>query len=104
MTETGTTLGRRLRAARALAGLEQAEIADLIGSSRSTVSNWERGVAEPPATYFVLWALATGQPLEWLAEGCARRDSNPQPSDLYPGDDALEVEHQLLLLVEAVAL
>ncbi len=64
-----------------------------LGVARTTVSAWETGKTEPSATNFVRWAHETGQPLEWLAEGvvCARRDSNPQPSDLYLGPLALGV-------------
>lgn len=35
---------------------------------RSTISNWERGLAEPQVSHFVRWARITGQPLEWFAE------------------------------------
>jgi transcriptional regulator with XRE-family HTH domain len=106
MVENPTwTLAERMVRSRLLAGVDQAVIAERLGVARTTVSAWETGRTEPSATNFVLWAEITGQPIEWLAEGvmCARRDSNPQPSDLYPGDDAIEVEHQLLLLAEAVA-
>lgn len=79
------TLSERLRRSRLLAGLEQKDVAAALGVNRATVSLWETGKSEPSATNFVLWAQATGQPIEWLAEGvmCARRDSNPQPSGLY---------------------
>ena len=69
LNDTGLGLAKRLRAARIIADLDQAGIAERIGVSRQTVSNWERGLAEPGATYFVRWAKETGQPLEWLAEG-----------------------------------
>jgi transcriptional regulator with XRE-family HTH domain len=84
MVENPTwTLAERLRRSRLLAGLDQREIAERLGIARQTVSLWEIGKTEPSATNFVRWAEETGQPLEWLAEGvkCARRDSNPQPSD-----------------------
>jgi len=63
------TLTDRLRKSRLLAGLEQAEIAAALGVARNTVSNWEHGRSEPPASAFVRWSRATGVPLEWLAEG-----------------------------------
>jgi transcriptional regulator with XRE-family HTH domain len=63
------TLVDRLKYARLLAGLEQAEIAARLGVARTTVSAWETGRTEPSATNFVRWAHVTGQPLEWLAEG-----------------------------------
>jgi transcriptional regulator with XRE-family HTH domain len=100
VNDTTRTLPERLRVSRLMAGLEQGDVAQRLGVARTTVSTWERGLTEPSATNFVLWAEITGQPLEWLAEGvlCARRDSNPQPSDW----ESIEVEHQLLLLAEAV--
>ncbi len=63
------TLLDRLKYARLLAGMEQAEIAARLGVARTTVSAWETGRTEPSATNFVRWAHVTGQPLEWLAEG-----------------------------------
>jgi transcriptional regulator with XRE-family HTH domain len=66
------TLADRLRRARLLAGLEQAELAQKVGASRASISNYETGKAQPTATVFVLWAEATGQTLEWLAEGIVR--------------------------------
>lgn len=65
---TGMVLAKRLRAARLLADLEQAEIAKLVGVARTTVSAWEQGRTEPSATYFVRWAQVTHQPLDWFAE------------------------------------
>lgn len=87
------TLVDRLRKSRLLADLDQGQLAEAIGVSRNTVSNWETGRSEPSATFFIRWAQATGVTLDWLAEGvnakppplsrrgfqlmCARRDSNP---------------------------
>lgn len=101
-----TTLPEILRATRALSGLSSREIAPMIGVSAAAVTRWERGETEPSVTQFLLWAQATRQPAQQLLDGldvtCATRDSNPQPSDLYP--DALDVEYELLCTVEAVAL
>ncbi|WP_130506913.1 helix-turn-helix domain-containing protein [Microterricola gilva] len=63
------TLVDRLRKSRLLAGMEQADLAELIGVSRNSVSNYENGKTELSATTFVRWAAATGVSLEWLAEG-----------------------------------
>jgi transcriptional regulator with XRE-family HTH domain len=77
------TLGERLAWARKLAGLDQTEMGKRIGASRPSISLYERGDREPSFSQVVIWANESGQPLEWLAAGveCARRDSNPQPSD-----------------------
>ena len=76
-------LWARLSLSRRVAGLTQTEMGKLVGASRPTVHLWENGVREPSFSQVVRWANESSQPLEWLAEGveCARRDSNPQPSD-----------------------
>ena len=52
--------GDRLRLARVKAGLEQGEIAEILGVSASTVSNWEHGRTRPRHPFIVAWAQATG--------------------------------------------
>lgn len=87
MTSTQTTLrvpefdvSDRLRKARETAGYDQAELADLIGVSRETVGNYERGRTRPRKIVMNAWALATGVPVEWLRDGWAPRGSNPEPT------------------------
>ncbi|NHP16001.1 helix-turn-helix transcriptional regulator [Rhodococcus sp. IC4_135] len=86
----------RLRIAREEAGLDQTELADSIGISRTSVSNAESGRSMPRKVVFNAWALVTGVPVKWLLEGTTenphpegpdggsllpRLDSNQQPSD-----------------------
>jgi transcriptional regulator with XRE-family HTH domain len=90
----------RLRKAMDVSGLSVQDMADYLDSSRNTISRWINGVREPKLSIMRLWALRTGVPLEWIVTGelkakspspggdglsdpaeCARRDSNPQPSD-----------------------
>ena len=59
-------LGERLAFCRERRGLKQAELADELGVSRGSVSNWERGKGEPGATVAARWAELTGVPVEWL--------------------------------------
>lgn len=80
INDTGVGLAKRMKAARILAGLDQAQIAERVGVARQTVSGWERGLSEPSATYFVRWAKATGQPLEWLADGVVRPEGFEPPA------------------------
>lgn len=89
------TVADRLRKAREVAGLEQAELARDIDVARQTVGNYERGAVQPRRIVLKAWALRTGVPLEWLETGKAnprqggpdggsalpRLDSNQQPSD-----------------------
>ncbi len=77
--DTALGLARRLRAARLLADLEQADMADRIGVARTTVSAWETGRTEPSASHFVAWSQITGQPLDWFAEGVQVRPEGFEP-------------------------
>lgn len=74
MNDTELSFGKRLRTSRLLADLDQEDMAKLLGVARSTVSGWERGLAEPNATHFVIWAQLTRQPLEWFADGIDTSD------------------------------
>lgn len=99
--ETGTvpawTMPDRLRKAREHAGLHQTELAAALGISRASISNYESGRTSPPRPTLMVWAMRCGVPLSWLEDDeprsavpagdhsqslRARRDSNPQPSDL----------------------
>ncbi|MGW0052090.1 helix-turn-helix transcriptional regulator [Nocardia nova] len=89
------TLAHRLRIARETAGLDQGQLAELMGVSRNSVGNAESGKHTPRKILINAWALATGVPAYWLETGNphpggpdggiftmrARRDSNSQPSD-----------------------
>lgn len=59
----------RLRIAREFAGLEQKELADLIGVSRNTVGNAETGGVKPRRITLNAWALACGVPVSWILTG-----------------------------------
>ncbi|QDH92483.1 immunity repressor [Gordonia phage Dmitri] len=68
----------RLRIAREWAGLEQSELADLIGISRQSVSKAESGKTEPRRITLNAWALATGVPVSWLRNGEAPGNNGPE--------------------------
>lgn len=59
----------RLRIAREYAGLEQDELAALIGVSRNTVGNAEKGRVTPRQITINAWALACGVPRTWIRTG-----------------------------------
>lgn len=63
------SLADRLRRARLLAGLEQQELASVMGVARTSISNYECGRTTPSAATFIHWAQATRTSLDWLAEG-----------------------------------
>jgi transcriptional regulator with XRE-family HTH domain len=56
----------RLRIARIRAGLEQDEMAEVLGVSTSTVSNWEHGRTKPKLAFIAAWAQITGYNLASL--------------------------------------
>lgn len=61
------TLGDRLRKAREIAGLSQAELAAEIGISRNSVVNYESQTKRIPRPSLVSWALRTHVDLGWLS-------------------------------------
>jgi len=85
------TLADRLLKARTLAGLGQAELALLLGVSRSSVVNYEMGHTTPTQARIRLWAertrvnagwLETGTPSGRPSDGLPRLDSNQKPPGL----------------------
>ena len=56
----------RLRRAREHSGLDQTELADQMGVSRATISNYERGITNSRRPIIVAWAMATGVDVNWL--------------------------------------
>lgn len=62
------TLGDRLRKSRLKAGFEQDEMASLMGTTRPSISAWERDMARPRDLVAVAkkWADYTRTPVIWL--------------------------------------
>lgn len=77
-------LGLRCQVAREDAGMSQTELADAIGSSRGTVSNYERGSVTPRKQVLALWAYATGVDARWLITGKAPNTDPGVDSELTP--------------------
>jgi transcriptional regulator with XRE-family HTH domain len=59
-------LADRMRKALRHADLGVGEMADYLGVSRTSVSNWINGRVDPSLQTLRLWALRTGTDLEWL--------------------------------------
>ncbi len=80
-------LGHRLALAREVAGIERAELAEVVGLTVQTLSNYELGKTTPAKLTLNAWAVATGVDVEWLKTGKAQGDAprgdgaNSQPSD-----------------------
>ncbi len=85
------------------AGLEQKEMADYLGVSASTISNWENGRCAVKFPFLVSWAQVTGYNVSSLQGGDG--DSEPGGRRLRPAkephharaarDDSLDTGNEL---------
>jgi transcriptional regulator with XRE-family HTH domain len=73
-------LRHRLRIAREFAGLEQEQLAALIGVARNTVGSAESGKRAPRRITVNAWALVCGVPRSWLTDGVAPPSGAGEPS------------------------
>lgn len=74
-------ISTRIRRARTLAAITQAELARRVGVQRSAVAQWESaGGTSPSVTHLARIATETVVCFEWLATG--RGPSRPDPSQL----------------------
>lgn len=71
------TIADRLRKARETAHLSQAELAQAIGISRRSVTNYEAGTTLPRRPVLLSWAMVTGVRREWLAYGVIPDSPSP---------------------------
>lgn len=71
----------RLRKARESAQLEQSDLVEVTGLSRTTISAYENGHVAPRKSNLRLWAMATGVPVSWLENGDTPRGPNRPPRD-----------------------
>jgi transcriptional regulator with XRE-family HTH domain len=79
------TFGDRLKKAREHAGLTQAELAEMTGISRATISNYEVDKFTPTKPNLNAWSLATGVPAEWLRDGTDSHGQDPGPGGIRAG-------------------
>lgn len=63
------TLADRLAKARHHCGYTQGELADRLGISRNSVSNYESGTTVPRRLVLRAWAEECAVPVEWLESG-----------------------------------
>lgn len=73
----------RLRIAREHAGLDQGQLAELIGVSRNTVSNAETGAVQARKIVLNAWALACGVAVTWILTGKQPGGDDPPSSTLW---------------------
>lgn len=70
------TLGDRLAKALDISNVTVQEMADELGVSRTTVSNYMHGRTHPSRSVGRIWALRTGVPFAWLITGNTDIDGN----------------------------
>lgn len=63
------TFADRLGKALHVSGVSNQDMADALGVSRATVSNYTSGRTSPSKLQLKEWALKTGAPIEWLLTG-----------------------------------
>jgi len=63
------TIGTRLRVAREWRDMDQAQIAEGLGLTRQTVSNYERGYTLPGKLVINAWAVICDVDVDWLRTG-----------------------------------
>ena len=87
-----STLQTRLQDAREWRGYTQADIAEVLGVSRPTVSNYERGIGIRGMGKLQVnaWAAHCNVDVEWLKTGIEPDDS-PTPGGA-PGDDQRKLQ------------
>jgi transcriptional regulator with XRE-family HTH domain len=76
MNDQDVMIGIRIREARQAAGLTQAQLAELVGVSRSAVAQWETGRTGQVGTNLTRIAACLGVPAGHLLEG-SRTESSP---------------------------
>lgn len=85
------TIGDRMHKARRSSQIGSAEMADRIGATRATVSNYENGRTAPPVKVIQRWSEATGVPITWLIDGDDPEIRNRCVLQLDDGIDQLEL-------------
>ncbi|UWQ51043.1 helix-turn-helix domain-containing protein [Leisingera caerulea] len=80
------TFGDRVAAAREAAGMTQGQLARRLGIKKSTLSAWERDLAEPRANKLTMLAGVLNVSMSWLLTGEGEGMSEPAPLELEAGD------------------
>lgn len=78
--------GDRMRRALRVSGLRVEEMAAHLEVSRNTVSNWINGRANPRDRDLKQFALRTGFPIDWLANGTVAGNKGPGGTNGQPLD------------------
>lgn len=72
------TAAHRLALAREVAKVTRKEMADILGVTPQSISNYENGKSAPSKLQINAWAVACGVDVEWLKTGKAQEDGGPR--------------------------
>lgn len=98
------TFADQLGKALHVSGVSNQAMADALGVSRTTISNYTSGRTAPSKLQLKEWALKTGAPLEWLKTGIDPTENGPHahhtheghtepPAGLEPATCSLQGDH-----------
>ncbi len=79
-------LADRMSKALRVSGVKVGDMADYLGMSRASVSNWINGRITPDKRTLRLFALRTGAPFEWLSTGAEPSGMGPDDGNARPSD------------------
>ncbi|MEH3142473.1 MAG: helix-turn-helix transcriptional regulator [Mycobacterium kyogaense] len=78
-------LADRLMKSLRVANMSQQQMADHLEVHRNTVNGWLNGKGKPPTRpMLIAWALRTGVPFEWVANGDSGRPDGPDDPEVRP--------------------
>ncbi|AUB80065.1 hypothetical protein THSYN_03185 [Candidatus Thiodictyon syntrophicum] len=100
------SISERIREAREVKGLSQADLAATVGVSRGACGHWEQGKTVPSVEHLAGVATVLGVRFEWLATGRGRRDYDPAVGEEHsvswgPSVPAVSQEERELIAVLA---
>lgn len=95
------SLGQRLKLARDAAGFTQTALAERVGRSRESYSDYERDIVDPPASVLRMVAEVCNVSADWLLFGATRvkRDRERPRLGVVEGEGAGSAHRQLPLVV-----
>lgn len=73
-------MGDRIRQARKKADFTQAKLAEAVGVTQATVSDWERDVQNPERSRVRIIARVTGVTVEWIELGLISQNDTDRPT------------------------
>ncbi len=85
------SIGDRIKEARKARGFTQKELADLIGTSKNTICNYEGGYREPDVVKINALSKALGVTGDWIIESPFADEMERQKKEPNLSSEALEV-------------